>query len=199
MPGHGGWGDTVTGDAVACISPSVGPGTTPLGEMHRNIFLFLFTVEGSLFPHVPEQGVPDPWPLSSSCSQHSGKAGPLPPKSCRYQGTRLIFSDTKASFFLLSRFLSCMCSQKKSDEMRGDFFPPALAVVKAAAKTSPRFIDLTPPLDDDGNYTVFFIASVGKLPKPVWHSTGRGLACCCPLLLSLHTLDGEFGDILGFF
>lgn len=57
-------------------------------------------METSLFPHMPQHDVPDSWMVSLG-SQHSdeiGKKKYIINSKC--QGTWLIFSDIKVSFYL---------------------------------------------------------------------------------------------------
>lgn len=109
------------------------------------------------------------------------------------------FLRHKSIFLLVFLFLSYICSGKKVYEMGGDFFPPALTVVKPAAKISLRFTVLKHPTDNYRIYcNFFFIVSIGELPKPVFQQDRYILERCCPLLFSLHTDDVEFG-FLSFF
>jgi len=81
------------GDAASRISPSVDPGTVPLAEMHRNIFTLVSVPEASLFPS--RAATRHPWPLAGIVTVLSAqwRGWKENQRSCRYQGTGLIFSD----------------------------------------------------------------------------------------------------------
>lgn len=120
LPGHRGRGDIVSGNAITCILPSMDPGTMPLAEMHRNIFPLVFMMEASLFPHVLQHGIPDPWPVSSLCSQHSDRVGK---KTKDVAVIRGLGSFSQLLIFLLVfLFLSYVCSGKNFYEIKGVFF-----------------------------------------------------------------------------
>lgn len=134
MLGYGGRGDIAMGDAVTCISPSTDPGTVLLAEMHRKIFLMSFH-DGSIpFPPVccSTASLTLGWCCHRARSTVTRKE--RKPNKLQVSGDRAHFLRHKSIFLLVLLFLSYIWSGKNVYEMRGDIFPPALTVVKSAAK-----------------------------------------------------------------